>query len=410
MRRGIATGITTDNAHIRRYRLCVHHLNRKLPASGLLEAAGACGLQNSPPGAWETALFNRIEGCALPLLHRALYEEKTLLQAWSYRGVPVVFPTNQSDIFLSPLAARQGEEPWIYTRGITLALDYLGLSFDELLPLVKEALPYLDCHTIRSKEELDRVLAGLVADRLPENKRKLWNDPSLYGNPDRQTVGGAVVSFLLRPCSFLGLVVFGRRDGISPTFTSYKNWTGHPLAPLSEAEKELVRKYLHCYGPATVRGFAGWLGCSPKQAKRLWNSAAEEMEPVLAEGKEGYMLSADIELLLHPEAGHPEGGGGELLLLGAHDPYLDLPDRSVILPDAALQKRVWKTVANPGAVLKEGKIVGTWKTKTAKDKLEIAVTLFEELEPGEKQKILTCAEEYAAFRRLDLRKCSLCVL
>ena len=46
---------------------------------------------------------------------------------------------------------------------------------------------------------------------LPAEKRDLWNQPSMYGSPDKQTVGGAVVSFLLRPCAFMGLVVFGRR-------------------------------------------------------------------------------------------------------------------------------------------------------------------------------------------------------
>lgn len=34
---------------IRNYRLWAHHLDKKLPADRLLDAAGACGLQNSPP-------------------------------------------------------------------------------------------------------------------------------------------------------------------------------------------------------------------------------------------------------------------------------------------------------------------------------------------------------------------------
>ena len=187
-----------------------------LPSGQIETAAGACGVQNSPPGAWETALFNRVEGCTLPELHDALYRRKTLLQAWSYRGVPVVFPTAESGIFLSPLAALEGEAPWIYTRGIALALEHLQMSFDSLLPLVKQAAGYLDAHTVQGKETLDRVLADAVRERLPSEKRTLWDSPSMYGAPDRQTVGGAAVSFLLRPCSFSGLVVFGCRRGDGP--------------------------------------------------------------------------------------------------------------------------------------------------------------------------------------------------
>ena len=45
---------------IRSFRLRSHHLDRIYGRETLLEAAGACGLQNSPPGAWEAAIHNRI--------------------------------------------------------------------------------------------------------------------------------------------------------------------------------------------------------------------------------------------------------------------------------------------------------------------------------------------------------------
>lgn len=254
---------------IRAHRLRAHHLDQKYPFGELLAVAGTCGLQNSPPGAWETAAFCRLKNCTLPQLHQALYQKKELLQAWSIRGVPLIFPTADSDVFLSALIAQEGEEAWIYTKGIGLALDHLGMSFSELLPLVEEAAKYLEHHTIRSKEELDRVLAQLVAEQLPAQKQSLWNAPSMYGAPDRQTVGGAAVSFLLRPCSFKWLVVFGEREGISPTFTSPLRWLGHMLAPSAQGA-ELARRFLHAYGPATPRAFADWLGSTPAQAKRLW--------------------------------------------------------------------------------------------------------------------------------------------
>ena len=226
---------------IRAHRLRAHHLDQKYPFCELLAVAGSCGLQNSPPGAWETAAFCRLKNCTLPQLHQALYQKKELLQAWSIRGVPLIFPTADSDVFLSALIAQDGEEPWIYTKGIGLALDHLGMSFSELLPLVESAAEYLEDHTIKSKEELERVLAQLVAEQLPAQKQSLWNAPSMYGAPDRQTVGGAAVSFLLRPCSFKGLVVFGERVGLSPTFTSPLRWLGHRLAPSAQGTAELAR-------------------------------------------------------------------------------------------------------------------------------------------------------------------------
>lgn len=378
---------------VRSFRLRAHHLDKMLPSGQIETAAGACGVQNSPPGAWETALFNRVEGCTLPELHDALYRRKTLLQAWSYRGVPVVFPTAESGIFLSPLAALEGEAPWIYTRGIALALEHLQMSFDSLLPLVKQAAGYLDAHTVQGKETLDRVLADAVRERLPSEKRTLWDSPSMYGAPDRQTVGGAAVSFLLRPCSFSGLVVFGCRRGGSPTFASFRSWLGRAPETPPDADRLLVRKFLHCHGPSTPALLAEWLGCSPAQARRLWNSVAQELEPVSVEGKARWFLSADRDALAHP--------------CGPHDPYLDTRDRDVLLPDKALQKLVWRTVGNPGAVVLDGRISGVWTARTVRDRLELSVTAWQAFSARQQSMLEIRAQEYAAFRGLSLLKYTL---
>ena len=123
------------------------------------------------------------------------------------------------------------------------------------------------------------------------------------------------------------------------------------------------------------------------------------MEQVSVNGKIRYMLSMDIDCLIHSKT-----NDRQILLLGAHDPYLELKDRPTILPDPALHKIVWKTVGNPGAVLKDGRIVGIWKAKTIKDKLDIIITLFEEIQQSEKQTMSDRAEEYTLFRKLNLRK------
>lgn len=382
---------------IRAHRLRAHHLDQKYPFGELLTVAGSCGLQNSPPGAWETAAFCRLKNCTLPQLHQALYQKKELLQAWSIRGVPLIFPTADSDVFLSALIAQEGEEPWIYTKGIGLAIDHLGMSFAELLPLVESAAEYLEDHTIKSKEELDRVLAQLIAEQLPAQKQSLWNAPSMYGAPDRQTVGGAAVSFLLRPCSFRGLVVFGEREGISPTFTSPLRWLGHKLVPSAQGTAELARRFLHAYGPATLRAFADWLGSTPAQAKRLWQQIEEELEPVTAAGKKAFILQSDRESFRCADTEEA------LLLLGPHDPYLDVRDRAILLEDTAAQLQVWRTVGNPGVVLKGGKIIGIWKTRTQREKLSVSTTLWEPLSTPEQRELERQMEGYASFRGLALQ-------
>ena len=382
---------------VRGFRLRSHHLDRAYPMTQLTEVAGACGLQNSPPGAWETAAFLRLEGCTLPALHRALYRDKVLHQAWSSRGAPVVFPTSQLGVFLSPLEALLGEEPWIYTRGITAALDHLGMGFDEALALVRRAVGWLDSHTVRRKEDLDQELAAYAAQWLSPDQRERWDAPSMYGNPDRQTVGGAVVSFLLRPCSFEGLVVFAQREGIVPTFTSLRRWLGADPGVCPDGDRALVRKFLHCYGPATRRDLADWLGSSPAQAARLWALVEEDLEAVEVEGHRRFLLSSDSEDILSSEV-----DGDQLLLLGPHDPYLDLRDRWLILPDQTGQRALWRTVGNPGAVLQGGRVVGLWRARTQGHRLSLALTLWAPLSPAQRATLEEKAQAYAAFRSLHL--------
>ena len=387
---------------IRIFRLRSHHLDAVYPKSEADRLAGACGMQNTPPGAWETALFNRVPDCTLSDMEHLLYEQKTLLQAWSYRGTPVVFPVSESSAFLSALIPDE-PEPWIYTQGITLALDYLQMDSDSLLEMLKQVIPQLDDHVIVSKSALDQTLAGWMTPLIPVQKRELWNQPSMYGSPDIQTVGGAVVSFLLRPCAFHGLVVFGKRDGISPTFTSFKNWTGSPLPPDRDAKKKLVRKYLHCYGPATADMFASWLGCSGKQARRMWNTISEELEPVTFFGKKAFILSEDRERLFAPASftgKHPGDLQRNLLLLGGHDPYLDQRDRAVLQPDKTLQKQIWKLVTNPGAVVYRGEVIGIWTTKKKAKGMDIKMTLW--TDAAGKTPLQNLVEEYAAFRQQAL--------
>ncbi len=388
---------------IRSFRLRSHHLDRIYGRETLLEAAGACGLQNSPPGAWEAAIHNRIPELGGKELRVVLEENKILLQAWSFRGVPVVFPAEERRTFLSALIPAEGE-PWIYTRGIGLALDALGLDFDYLLRLLFQVIPGLDHRSISGKNELDQMLAAWMEPFLPEEKRQIWNQPSMYGSPDRQTVGGAAVSFLLRPCSFMGQVVFGKRRGGSPEFTSAGRWLNEAdrepgqtdlPGPDGEASRCLVRKFLHCYGPSSPDLFGEWLGCSGKQARRMWNLAAEEMEPVSVMGKKKFFLREDRQILFES----PDFSRGPLLLSG-YDPYLDQRDRQILQPDSRLRRKIWRTVANPGAVVTEGRVTGIWTARKKKDGLEVDISLWE---PGDSRRRLTeLAEDYAAFRGLAL--------
>ena len=150
----------------RLWRLAAHRLTAPLKAGSreaqrqaARAAAGACGLANSPPGTWQAALHHRCPALSRADMTRMLEEEKTLTQAWSLRGMPVVFPTGEEAAFLGALRAAPGEE-WIYTQGVGLALEALGMEFEKALELVSRAAEGLRGAPVESKAALDEALAA----------------------------------------------------------------------------------------------------------------------------------------------------------------------------------------------------------------------------------------------------------
>jgi hypothetical protein len=70
-------------------------------------------------------------------------------------------------------------------------------------------------------------------------------------------------------------------------------------------------------------------------------------------------------------ASPPEADGVRLLPPG--DPYLQKPNRPLLAPDADLRKRLFRPVASPGAVLKDGRLAALWRAKAKGRKAEITV-------------------------------------
>lgn len=377
----------------RQFRVRTHHLDQRLPAQQLLTAAGTIGFQNSPPGAWEQAVFNRIADITAAELRAMLGEQKSLLQAWSFRGAPAVFPTQDAAVFLNALVAEKNEDPWIYTAGLVPSLPQLGIDYTTLLTVVGQATKaVLADKTITGKGQLDAAIAEAVAADLPAAKQAAWQQSSPYGA--KQTLGEAAVSFMLRPASFQGLVVFGKRSGQSPSFTSPQHW-GVDWPQESGALRELAWRYVHAYGPTNRQEFTKWLGCSTAQGQRLWALIAGEVTAVDA----GSVLTADLS-----EFQKNASPTGTLRLLGPHDPYLDANGRDLLLPDKKLQRKVWRTVGNPGAVLLDGQIVGVWRQRKQGKQLSMTVDSFRPLTGELKQKITEQAEMYAVFLKMALKE------
>ncbi len=82
---------------------------------------------------------------------------------------------------------------------------------------------------------------------------------------------------------------------------------------------------------------------------------------------EAWLLSGDAGDLRSPPT--PEG----VRLLPPGDPYLQKPNRALLAPETELRKRLFRPVASPGAILKDGRLVGLWRVTARRDTAEIAI-------------------------------------
>jgi Winged helix DNA-binding domain len=133
------------------------------------------------------------------------------------------------------------------------------------------------------------------------------------------------------------------------------------------AAGEAVRRFLGFYGPANPGDFAEWAGLAKPHAQRLWGAVAGDLAEVAVGKGKGWLLSADVGALESPP------GAKGIRLIPPGDPYLQKPNRPLLAPDPKLRRRLFRPVASPGAVLRDGRLAGLWRVKAKGRRTELTV-------------------------------------
>jgi hypothetical protein len=131
-----------------------------------------------------------------------------------------------------------------------------------------------------------------------------------------------------------------------------------PEVDPADACRELARRYLHIFGPATADGFARWAGISRRAAAEAFASLEGSLLPVRSPLGDEWLL-ADNE----PAMRAAETADAPARLLPSGDAYflLDGAERELLVPRADQRAQLWTPRVWPGALLVEGEIRGTWR-------------------------------------------------
>jgi hypothetical protein len=372
------------------FRLDAHRLTKRVGADGLLEAAGRCGVQNSPPGAALLALHARVEGITQERVAAAIAEDKSLMQSWCMRGAPFLFPTVDGPVFTTGVLPPTEEAMRHFIPGVEHAIAQLRITLTEAVAFCGAEIDAVLSHRRLAINDLGQELARRIARRLTPEQRTLWEAEGPYA--PGQPLGEAVVHFCVRILTLQRKVCFAARAGNQAPFVLVNEWLRHAIADThpDTARAELLRRYLRSYAPSTQTEFAAWLGINAGDTGPWWNVVREELTPVEFGGT-AWILTEDLPALR--SAPPPEG----VRLLPPHDPYTQMRDHETIVAREH-HRELWKSVGDPGAVLISGQLAGTWRPRKNGRKLTVSITAFRPVSAPDKELLHAEAQQIAALR------------
>jgi hypothetical protein len=133
-----------------------------------------------------------------------------------------------------------------------------------------------------------------------------------------------------------------------------------------EALSELLRRFLHSYGPATPQQFAKWLSTPPRFITELF-AATPGLEQVKVNGDAAWVVAGDTEFSDEPVRG--------VRLLPYFDAYaVGSHPRELLFPGAASTRALAGGQAgNFPVLLVDGIVAGVWHQKRSGRRLHVTV-------------------------------------
>ena len=162
--------------------------------------------------------------------------------------------------------------------------------------------------------------------------------------------------------------------------------------PDPSAATAVLERYLRLNGPASPGEAAEFAGTARAVVDRTWPA---DLASVDVEGKTRFLPADRLEALENP----PEPD--VVRLLPPLDPFIQARDKALLVPDPLRRKEVWKMLGNPGVLLADGDIAGTWRPKGSGTRLTITLTAFDPLRPAVREEAEAEAARVAAARGFE---------
>jgi Winged helix DNA-binding domain len=368
---------------VRRFRFQRHELDRDPAPAGKAGDAALLdyGVQDTGPDGAAWALAIRGAGAS----------PGDLVYAWTLRGAPHAY--RRADVAAIGVATAPLSER-----------DAGKRMFDAMKPLRAAGIPALEAlrtlaghlrTIVRSptaKGDVSSRLSELVDEPYLRSCRPC-NAIHVYENPFRMAALQAGLE--LEPDT--SPPVLHRIPGLKPPMCRH-------LGGEAEPRFDVVRNYLRFYGPARVRDAAEFLDAPIGEVERHWPDDVVEVRLRNAEPPSGrvqprFILAEDLDALTVHDTGPAPIA---LRLLGPYDPFLQLRDREVLIPDPVQRKALWPVIGRPGAVVAAGEVLALWRPRTSGKRLRLTIEPWRSLTAADRAALEEQADRLAAHRGVNL--------
>jgi hypothetical protein len=362
---------------VRARRLARSSLSERASRDRLVDVAGdLCGVHAQVQASAELQLAARLEGAAQADVRAALWEERTLVKAWTVRGTLHLHPAEDLALWHAARRAVSAD------RGLPAWRDPAGVAH-----------PPLDAEHVEAvRAAVWEVLDGrcLLRDELAEEVVQR------VGKAPRQRLRSGFAFFLGELCQ-------GPPQGSRITLVRPEQWIDgwREVTDADEALREACRRFLHTYGPARPSDFAEWFSSAAFKtvhARRLFEGIGD-LEEIDVGGRPHFVLAGDRSF---------PAPSRQVRLLPEYDAYvMGFRERDELVPEpvreliAAHGRGRYEGPAGVRLVLVDGIAVGLWERHKRGKRIELSVRLARRVRKSDREELDREAERIGAFLGLE---------
>jgi hypothetical protein len=337
---------------------------RRLARSALTERSSSLvdvvrqvgGIHAQVQASAELQLAARVDGITQQDVRNALWRDRTLIKAWTLRGTLHLHPADELPLWFAGRSRREALDEWRDPAGVL----HLAVAAEEVRELQAAVWDALDGRVLLRDE-----LAGEVIKRV-----------------GRKHEGRLRSGFAF----FTSDLVQGPPQGNRITLARPDQWIeGWREVDERDALREVLRRFLHAYGPSRPKEFREWFGVDLP-------FDAVDVEEVDVEGHRACVLAGDTEFRELERS---------VRLLPEYDVYvMGFREREQLVPArvreqvAAHARGRYEGPAGVRFLMVDGVAAGLWERRKLAKRVEISV---EAARRFNRTALRREADRYAAF-------------